>query len=72
MSGRSAKPSNSRPPVPTTHRLECWEVDDLDEIDDDAQLALLRCATCKAWEWHYVPRELLRTDEIFITAGKPL
>lgn len=41
------------------HELWCWEVDSLDEIDDDSQLALVWCETHQKYEWHNLRRDLI-------------
>ena len=43
--------------------MECdiypLDIDELDEIDGDEQLALAFCSTHGNYEWHWVPRKLL-------------
>ncbi|MBD9569051.1 hypothetical protein [Ensifer sp. ENS08] len=40
----------------TTHRLDTSQVDQLDEISGDEQLALVWCETHRQWEWHWIDR----------------
>jgi len=39
------------------HKIHPLEIDSLDEINGDEQLALVWCQTHQKWEWHWVPRE---------------
>lgn len=39
-----------------THRLDTSQVDQLDEISGDEQLALVWCETHRTWEWHWIER----------------
>jgi len=41
------------------HEIDPSQVDSLDEISDDEQLALVWCETHQDWEWHWVDRDLL-------------
>lgn len=41
------------------HQIDPTQVDSLDEISGDQQLALVWCETHKKWEWHSVDRGLL-------------
>jgi len=41
------------------HEIDCGQVDSLDEISGDEQLALVWCETHQDWEWHWVDRDLL-------------
>lgn len=41
------------------HEIDPDQVDDLDEISGDEQLALVWCETHKVWEWHWIERDLL-------------
>jgi hypothetical protein len=43
-------------PPPNYHELDYDNIDDLDEIDGDEQLALIYCDSHRAWEWHYIDR----------------
>lgn len=36
------------------HDLDFTEIDELDEISGDEQLALIWCDTHETWEWHRV------------------
>ncbi|EPE98596.1 hypothetical protein [Rhizobium grahamii] len=38
------------------HDLDPSQVDSLDEISGDEQLALVWCETHRTWEWHWVER----------------
>jgi hypothetical protein len=42
------------------HDLDCSEIDELDEISGDEQQALVWCRTHRRWEWHWIPRDLVR------------
>ncbi|WEX07385.1 hypothetical protein [Chelativorans sp. AA-79] len=41
------------------HEIDPDQVDELDEISGDEQLALVWCETHETWEWHWVDRDLL-------------
>lgn len=44
------------------HELWCWEVDSLDETDDESQLAYVWCETHQKYEWHnLLQREIGRS-----------
>ncbi len=43
----------------TRHEVDPRQVDELDDISGDEQLALVWCETHQAWEWHYIHRDLL-------------
>ena len=49
------------------HEIDCSNVDDLDEIDDDCQLALVWCNTHKRFEWHNVRRADLKEGNTLVT-----
>jgi hypothetical protein len=38
------------------HDLDCDDIDDLDEISGDQQLAFVWCHTHKRYEWHMIDR----------------
>jgi hypothetical protein len=38
------------------HDLDYSEIDELDEISGDEQLALIWCNTHETWEWHWIDR----------------
>lgn len=42
-----------------SHEVDPDQVDQLDEISGDEQLALVWCDTHREWEWHWVDRDLL-------------
>ena len=37
------------------HDLDYGNIDDLDEIDESEQLALVWCDTHQEFEWHWIP-----------------
>lgn len=41
------------------HDLDFSEIDELDEISGDEQLALIWCDTHGTWEWHWIDRSNL-------------
>ena len=41
------------------HEVDPSQVDELDDISGDEQLALVWCETHNTWEWHYIDRDLL-------------
>lgn len=45
-----------------THRLDTSQVDQLDEISGDEQLALIWCETHRKWEWHWIDRAELNDN----------
>jgi hypothetical protein len=46
------------------HRLDCSEIDEPDEIDEDCQMALIWCLTHRKYESHSIPRRLIGRDHI--------
>lgn len=46
------------------HDLDFTEIDELDEISGDEQLALIWCDTHGTWEWHWVDRADLPSRRI--------
>lgn len=46
----------------TIHRLDTSQVDQLDEISGDEQLALVWCETHRKWEWHWIDRAELNDN----------
>lgn len=46
----------------TIHRLDTSQVDQLDEISGDEQLALVWCETHRKWEWHWCERAELNDN----------
>jgi len=38
------------------HVLDYAEIDEIDEIDDGQQLALIWCDTHQVYEWHWIAR----------------
>jgi hypothetical protein len=42
-----------------SHEVDPSQVDELDEISGDEQLALVWCETHGDWEWHWIDRDLL-------------
>lgn len=47
-------------PADDYHELDCYEIDSLDEYDDDSQLALVWCETHNKYEWHYIHLDLVK------------
>lgn len=43
--------------TPKVHRLDLTEIDEMDECDEGAQLALVWCATHRRHEWHWLSDE---------------
>jgi hypothetical protein len=43
------------------HDLDYSEIDDLDEISGDEQLALVWCDTHRRFEWHWIPIRRVRS-----------
>lgn len=46
----------------TTHLIQCDEIDELDEISGDQQLAYVWCVTCRKYESRWLPRSALYAD----------
>lgn len=46
----------------TKHVLDPTQVDQLDEISGDEQLALVWCETHREWEWHWLDRTELNIN----------
>jgi hypothetical protein len=61
----------SRAPDPDLHELDTGEIDELDELDDDSQLALIWCCTHRRYESHYIPLDLIGSGAI-VTRRKKL
>jgi hypothetical protein len=47
----------------TKHEVDPSQIDSLDEISGDEQQALVWCETHREWEWHWMDRDLLGTNE---------
>lgn len=66
--GRMAKMRHARAAAaidPHRHELDTGQVDSLDEIDEDSQLALVWCDSHGKYEWHNIPRDLIgRTSRL--------
>lgn len=41
------------------HILSTGNIDSLDEVDEECQLALVYCETHKKYEWHNLPQRLI-------------
>ena len=54
------------------HILDCARIEDFDEIDGDAQLVWVWCATHRKLEWHSVPIHIARNGEQFVSHRKPV
>lgn len=52
------------------HELWCDEIDSLDEIDGDDQLALVWCEKHQKHEWHNLPRDVIYTPMTISTDAK--
>lgn len=52
------------------HVLNCDNIDEWDEINDDLQLVWVWCETHKKYEWHSVPRDLVNVGGIYRTSNK--
>lgn len=44
-----------REPEEESHDLDFGEIDELDELGDGEQLALIWCDTHEEYEWHWIP-----------------
>jgi len=53
---RSMKKLKEKCPEEETHDLDYCEIDDLDEISGDQQLAFIWCNTHEQYEWHWIDR----------------
>lgn len=56
---RIAKAEEIAKPVSNLHELNTGEIDELDEIDDESQLAFIWCNTHQRYESHYIPIRLI-------------
>lgn len=55
---------------PHRHVLDTGQIDSLDELDDDSQLALVWCESHSKYEWHYVPLDMIgHTAELVRVTG---
>ena len=54
------------------HLLDCDEIDELDEINGDHQLALVWCKSHSKYEWHNLPRFRVTNGGAFETARNPM
>lgn len=54
------------------HTLNCFEIDDQDELDDGCQLCRVWCETHRKYEWHNIPLEYVRFGGVIVTTRKPL
>jgi len=71
--GRLAKARFAQRTVvdPHHHLLSTGEIDSLDEIDDDQQLALVWCDSHGTYEWHNLPRDLIGRTGTLVRKTKP-
>lgn len=51
------------------HELDCSQIDELDEIDDDGQCCLVWCNTCRRFEGWFLPRAVIGMDVIRTVRG---
>jgi hypothetical protein len=49
---------NSASKLKCKRNLDLSEIDGLDEISGDEQLALVWCKLHRRWEWHWLPRDV--------------
>jgi hypothetical protein len=56
---------------PDVHHLSTGDIDSLDEIDEDDQLALVWCIRHQKYEWHNLPRDLIGRTGTLIRRTKP-
>lgn len=54
------------------HNLQCDDIDELDEINGDVQLALVWCSIHCRYEWHSIPRSQINRPVEYRTDGKPV
>lgn len=67
------KRATSAPPSSRVgHRLNCHDIDDLDEISGEMQIALVWCETHRRYEWHSIDRDYVRYGGTLETNRKPL
>lgn len=52
------------------HILNCDEIEELDEINGDEQLAWIWCKTHGKLEWHSIPRDMVECGGIYRTSSK--
>lgn len=52
------------------HVLSCDEIEELDEINGDEQLAWIWCKTHEKLEWHSIPRDMVACGGIYRTSSK--
>ncbi len=55
-----------------THLLNCYEIDSLDEQDDQFQIARVWCETHRRYEWHNIHLDYVRHGGTVRTERKPL
>lgn len=48
---------------PKEHDLDLSEIDELDEINDDEQQALVWCRKHRKYEWHWLPISVIRNPD---------
>lgn len=56
---------------PHRHVLNTGQIDSLDEIDEDCQLALVWCDSHQKYEWHNLPQELIGHTAELVRITKP-
>lgn len=54
------------------HVLDCYNIDQLDEIDEDNQLVSVWCVTHEKYEWMSVPRSMVRNGGTYRTKKKEI
>ena len=54
------------------HKLDCFDIDDHDEINGEVQLVRVWCTTHGRYEWHSVPRDMVEDGGSLILETKPV
>lgn len=54
------------------HRIDCSDVDEVDEISGESQLARVWCKSHKRYEWHWLPRQELRAGSMLVVDRNPV
>lgn len=56
--------------APDEHILDCDNIDDLDEIDEDSQLSWVWCTIHKKYEWHSIHLDNVEYGGLIKRSGK--
>lgn len=56
---------------PNRHELSTGEIDSVDEVDEENQLALVWCNSHEKYEWHNLPQKLIGKTGTLVRITRP-